>query len=129
MDFLYVIIGLSIPLIFMFKTNWLMQDDYHFWLILIYCIALFLLTEYLLAANINFTSKATNSLRMPLISFLIFRLFLIVFKGVFRRNPQNTAWEFRKMPIQDIFFSFLFWIIGVGGPIFIVFSIDLRIFK
>ena len=59
-------------------------------------------------------------LRMPIISYAIFKMFHLIFKTIYMRNPENTAWVFEKKPIQDILFSILFWFFGVGLPFFLV---------
>ena len=119
MDFILILFGLSITWLFMFKIEWLFGFGVPFWAILIYSIMIFGISFLLLEMNYS-NPKLVMSLRMPIISFAIFKILHVIFKRIYRRNPENTAWIFKKKPIQDILFSILFWILGVGFPFFLV---------
>jgi hypothetical protein len=119
MDFAFILLGLSIMWLFMFKIEWLFDNGISFWVILIYCILLFSLSFILLNeeyANPNMV----KALKMPLISFVVFRCLYFAFRRKYKRNPENTFWVFHEKPIQDIVFTLLFWFLGVGLPFFIV---------
>lgn len=119
MDFILILIGLSIMWLFMYKIEWLFGFGVSFWVVLMYSIVLFGLSFLLLEINYS-NSKIFVFLRMPIISFAIFKMLLIIFKLIYKRNPENTAWVFKKKPIQDVLFSILFWFFGVGLPFFLV---------
>jgi len=119
MDFVLILIGLSIMWLFMYKIEWLFDFGVSFLVILIYSIILFALSFLLLEINYG-NPNIVVSLRMPIISLAIFKMFHIIFKFIYKRNPENTAWVFKKKPIQDILFSILFWLLGVGLPFFLV---------
>ena len=119
MDFIFILIGLSIMLLFMFKIEWLFDFGVTSLVILIYSIMLFVLSFLLLEINFGNPSMVV-CLRMPIISYAIFKMFHLIFKLIYLRNPENTAWVFEKKPIQDILFSILFWFFGVGLPFFLV---------
>jgi hypothetical protein len=119
MDFILILIGLSIAWLFMYKIEWLFGFGVSFWAVLIYCILLFGLSFLLLELNYS-NPKMGVALRMPIISFVIFKNFHLIFKKIYSRNPENTAWVFKKKPIQDVLFSILFWLLGVGLPFFLV---------
>ena len=121
MDFVLIFLGLSIACLFMYKIEWLFAFGVSCWLILIYSILLFGLSFLLLKLNYG-NPKMLVFLRMPIISFTIFKIFHLIFKRIYKRNPENTAWEAKKMPIQDVVFSILFWFLGVGLPFFLVVS-------
>lgn len=119
MDFILVLIGISIVWLFMYKIEWLFGFGNSFWAVLLYCILLFGLSFLLLELNYS-NPKMVVVLRMPIISFTIFKIFHLIFKKIYGRNPENTFWVFEKKPIQDVLFSILFWLLGVGLPIFLV---------
>lgn len=119
MDFVLVLIGLSIMWLFMYKIEWLFGFGVSFWVVLMYSIVLFGLS--FLLSEIDYSiPKTLVFLRMPIISFAIFKMLHMLFKLIYKRNPENTAWVFKKKPIQDVLFSLLFWIFGVGLPFFLV---------
>lgn len=119
MDFILILIGLSIAWLFMYRIEWLFGFGVSFWVVLIYTILLFGLSFLLLELNYS-NPKMVVALRMPIISFAIFKLLHILFMRIYKRNPENTAWVFTKKPIQDVLFSILFWLLGVGLPFFLV---------
>jgi len=119
MDFVLILIGLSIVWLFMYKIEWLFGFGVSFSIVLIYSILLFGLSFLLLEINYS-NPKMVVLLRMPIISLTVFKIFHIIFKLIYKRNPENTVWAFKKKPIQDILFSLLFWFFGVGLPFFLV---------
>jgi len=119
MDFAFILLGLSIMWLFMFKVEWLCDNGMSFWVILIYCMLLFSLSIFLLDGEYA-NPKMVKALKMPLISFVVFRCLFFVFRKKNNRNPENTFWVFSRKPIQDIVFTILFWLLGVGFPFFIV---------
>lgn len=119
MDFILILIGLSIAWLFMYKIEWLFGFGVSFWAILIYTVLLFGISFLLLELNYS-NPKMVVFLRMPIISFAVFKVLHFIFKSYYRRNPENTAWVFKKKSIQDVLFSILFWLLGVVLPFFLV---------
>lgn len=119
MDFLFVFSGLSIMWLFMFKIEWLHKGGIAFWAIFIYSLLLFGASVILHNGDIG-TSKSINALKMPLISYAVFRGLNFAFLRMYKREPENTFWSFQKKPIQDVIFSILFWFLGVGLPFMIL---------
>lgn len=105
--------------LFMYKIEWLFGFGVSFWVILIYCILLFGLSFLLMELNCS-ENIIVEPLKMPLISFAIFKVLHIIFVRLFKRNPENTFWVFEKKPVQDVLFSILYWLLGVGLPFFMV---------
>src|ERR1700747_3568575 len=99
MDFVFVLIGLSTMFIFMYKIEWLFAPKF-FIINIVYDVVLFLISMYLLSNNVG-NLKMVTALKMPLLSSIIFFILYLVFKKLFRRNPENTFWVFTKKPIQD----------------------------
>ena len=118
MDFVFVLIGLSTMFLFMYKIEWLFIPKF-FVINIVYDLILFLIYMYLLSNNIDHL-KMVAALKMPLFSSIIFFILYVVFKKIFRRNPENTFWMFTKKPVQDIIFTILFWFLGVGCPFFLI---------
>lgn len=119
MDFVLIFIGLSIAALFLFKIEWLFGFGISFWIILTYSVLLFGLSFLLLELNYA-NPKMVVALKMPIISFAIFKMLHIIFKFIYKRNPENTMWALEKKPIQDVLFSILFWLLGVGLPFLLV---------
>ncbi|SFO39987.1 hypothetical protein SAMN05421741_1515 [Paenimyroides ummariense] len=118
MDFIFIALGLSTMLLFMFKIEWLFNYKYFliniFYNIVLFCGSL-LMIKYQLG-----NPKMVVALKMPLISSIVFFLLYILFQKIYKRNPENTFWTFTKKPVQDVIFTLLFWFLGVGLPIYIV---------
>jgi len=119
MDFVLIFLGLSIVWLFLFKIEWLFGNNVSFWCVLIYSVLLFCVSFLLLDMEYG-NPKMVRVLKMPLLSFAVFRVLYIVFDKIYKRKPENTFWVFQKKPIQDIIFTLLFWFLGVGLPFFIV---------
>lgn len=118
MDLIIVFIGLIIALIFLFKIEWLFATK-TFLRILAVSIILFLLSLMMVKNSIG-NPKVTPILMAPLFSAIVFFCFYKTFYFIYKRNPENTMYSFTKKPINDIVFTMLFWIVGVGGPIVLV---------
>ena len=118
MDFIIVLIGLSTVIIFMYNRSWLFVTK-NILLYLGYTLVLFGVSSLFLNFNIG-NAKTIPSLKMPLLSLIIFWILNSIFKLLYKRNPQNTFWSFVKMPIQDVVFSMLFLFLGVGLPFFLL---------
>lgn len=118
MDLIFVSFGLSIAIIFMYKIEWLFNLK-SFLIIFFYTILLFGLSFLLLEYNIG-NPRIIIALKMPILSITIFKLLNILFKIIYKRNPENTAWTYTKKPIEDVLFSILYWFLGVGLPFFLI---------
>lgn len=112
MGFIFIIIGLSTMWLFMFKIEWLF-DSKSFRINILYNVCLFLLYflfDYYEIGN----PKYIIALRIPLMSSIVFLIFYQIFKSIYHRNPENTAWAMTGKPMEDVVFSILFWVFGVG---------------
>jgi len=119
MGFVFILIGLSVAWLFMFKIEWLCKGGIVFWILLLYCIILFCLSFYML--NLDYDNlKMTKALKMPLISLMVFKVMYYIFILKYKKEPENTFGVFQSKAIQDVLFSILFWILGVGMPFFLV---------
>lgn len=118
MDLIFVSFGLSIAFILMFKIEWLFHLK-SFLLLFLYTILLFGISYLLLEHNIG-KPRIVSALKMPIVSITIFKLITMLFKIIYKRNPENTAWTYTKKPIEDVLFSIIFWFLGVGLPIFLI---------
>lgn len=119
MNLFILFIGLSTMWIFMFKISWLFSYGKAFGYILIYSLLLYSLSFILL--RLEFLNHLMIAiLKLPLISFAIFKLLHFSFKSMYGRDPENTAWSYEKKSIKDIMFSILFWFLGLGIPILLI---------
>ena len=119
LDYTCVAIGLSTYLIFNFKIEWFFNKKPRNIILLIDIVLLVIPLIF----GVRNSKDFLFLLQMPLISLLIFLLFYYIFKKNFNRNPINTAHfafrpkedEDKKVRIEDVIFSILFFIIGIGG--------------
>lgn len=114
----YILIGLSTVWLFMYKIEWLI-DSKTFLINIGYSVVLFIASYLLLEYGVG-NPKTIVALRMPLISSIVFLALFQLFKLIFKRNPRNTFFVFKREAIEDVVFSILFWVIGGGVPFFIV---------
>ncbi len=119
MGFVFILLGLSVAWLFMFKIEWLCKVGIVFWTLLLYCIMLFCFPYFMLNSAYD-NLKMINALKMPLISLMVFKVMFYIFILKYKREPENTFGVFQNKAIQDVLFSILFWILGVGMPFFIV---------
>jgi hypothetical protein len=113
MEFSIIIIALNVGFVFMFKIDWL-QNSKSYVILMILNLVLFFLSYYF-----EYHSFEFKALKIPLISQLIFLILNTIFSVLLNRKPVNTFWHFSKMKIEDVIFSLLFWIFGIGGPFII----------
>ena len=116
MNLIFVLIGLNVPIIFMFKINWLYSKK-SMTVILLLNMCLFIVAVVLQNSETDYP-KTLTALKMPSLSVIIFYILHQSFKILYKRNPENTFWVFNKKPTEDILFSALFWIIGIGLPLY-----------
>lgn len=119
MGFIFILIGLSVAWLFMFKIEWLCKGGIIFWILLSYCLILFYFPFYML--NLDYDNlKMTKALKMPLISLMVFKVMYHIYFIKYKKMPENTFGATQNKAIQDVLFSILFWIFGVGAPFFLV---------
>jgi hypothetical protein len=102
----------------MFRIKWLLNSQ-SFLLVMAYNVVLFAISFFLLKYQIG-SQKLVLALKIPLLSSTIFYVLYRLFKLLYKRNPENTFWEFTGRPIQDVVFTILFWVLGVGLPFVLV---------
>lgn len=116
MNILFIALGMSTLLIFLFKRDWLFKK-YQFLVLLSANLLLFVLGN-LLADNF----KLATALKMSLISQLIFLTLVFVFKSIYKRNPVDTFWTMDMSLMKDGVFNFIFWVLGITVPAGLVFT-------
>ncbi|MBN2748997.1 MAG: hypothetical protein JXR57_05835 [Bacteroidales bacterium] len=116
----YIILGLSIVIIFLFKRD-LLIDYNSSRIILVICIILFIL-GYILDTLAKQEKNFVIALKIPLLCLLIFWGFLWAFKKLFNRIPVDTFWTKERNVWKDAVFNILFWIIGIIVPVLLVFK-------
>jgi hypothetical protein len=118
MDIIFVLLGLNTMFIFMLKIDWLFNTK-TFLRVLLFNLVIFILSYILIDIDYG-NPKMVLMLKMPLLSSVIFFLLYTLYRRIYKRNPENTFWTFTKKPIEDVVFSILFWLLGVGLPVFLV---------
>ena len=116
MGYLLMTLGLSTPLIFMFKIEWLFDKKGYF--IILSCDFLFFLFSLLMLNDGG--ANIFRALQIPLFSTLVFGILYLGYKKIYKRDPKNTFWTFSKQRTEDVFFTLLFWILGAGLPMLIL---------
>ena len=117
MGFIYVLIGFSTIWLFMFKIEWLFERK-AFIINIFYNIVLIILSFSMLYFNVG-NPKYVVILQLPLLSSIIFFVLYEIFKILYKRDPENTAWAMTGKPVEDVVFSMLFWILA-GSSIMII---------
>ena|SRR5690554_293191 len=115
MDFILIMIGLSIFHIFLFKREILVQKQSSLY-IAIACIILFVL-GYIL---IYFDMKIGKALTMPFIQFVLYRFCHFIFVKIYKREPKNTWWSMDLSLMTDGVFNFLCALFAFGFPMLLI---------
>lgn len=110
MDFIFILVGINILLIFLYKREWLFETK-PFCILLGINLILFIL-GYALINNFIGDPKFVAALKMPLISQLIFKVMGWCFYTIYNRNPVDTFWSMDKKLMKDGLFNFCFWVLG-----------------
>ena len=118
MNIIFILIGMSTIWLFMYKIEWLFQ--YKTLAINIVYNIILIGVSFLPVHSLLDNPIHKSLLRVPLISSIVFIVLCHAFKAIYRRNPHNTFWTFSRMPIQDVAFSVLFWLLGGGLPLILV---------
>lgn len=121
MDFIFIYIGLLVNAILLFKRNWLLQRHLFNYLFLINTILF--ISAYILQYFFAGISDSVLFLKIPVLSQMIFKAHLIIFRSLYKRDPKDTFWSNDLSLMKDGLFNFLFWVLGNFIPILIVFKV------
>jgi len=121
MDLIFVAIGISIHVVFLFKREMLF-DRRSFSLLLAVSVIIFALSYMLHKWNLG-QPKTIILLKIPMLTLLIFFLMKTFYFKIFRKNPRDTFWSMDIELMRDGIFNALFWIIGLLVPIILVYEV------
>lgn len=121
MNFIFVFLGMTTLIVFLFKREWLLEKDKAIF-IFIWNVFLFISSYFLLYIDFG-DPDSVLLLRMSLITHLIFIFLVIIFKKIVGRNPVDTFWVSDKKLFIDGAFNFLFWFLGIVLPMTVIFKI------
>lgn len=119
-NFIFILLGMNTLIIFLFKREWLLNKKTLISLFLINLL-LFVL-GYIFQYSLIGNPKFVVSLKMPLISQLIFVFMNYIFYKIYNRNPVDTFWTMDRKLMKDGIFNFMFWVLAGVLPAIIVFG-------
>lgn len=111
MDIVFLVLGMSTFLVYFFKMEWLLRRR-EFLFLLIFNLIIFI-SSYFITGQFSVKDDFVVILRGGLLSQLIFYILLVVFRKIYKRNPENTFWVFTKKPLEDIIFNMSFMLLGL----------------
>lgn len=117
MSLLFVIIALSIHIIFLFKREILFQKKSFVFLLVV---SLIPLVFSFLIKNSDVKNKNVEMLQMPFITLLIFFIMNKIYKIIYAENAKDTFWTYDVKLMNDGIFNALFWFLGLIIPIIIL---------
>jgi uncharacterized membrane protein len=117
-DLIYIFIGLFVNLIFLFRIDWLIRKE-SYQIILGLSIVLFI-AGLSLHYMIGDQRSASRALLIPLVSALIFQLLRKMFVTRLKREPQDTAYNWRSGLLWDRLFAILYWMLSMGFAILVL---------
>jgi hypothetical protein len=121
MDIVFIVIGINVNFIFLFKRDCLLQSQ-SFNSLLILNFFLFVLT-YIPQYFLIDLPATFLALKIPFLSQLVFKVLLIFFRMLYKRDPLDSFWTNDLDLMKDGIFNLLFWVIGNIVPIIIVFVV------
>lgn len=107
MNVVFILTGLNIFAIFLFKRDWLLQWKPFLYLLAINS-ALFIAAhslQYYAIGNPEFIS----ALKIPAPQQLLFIILLLIYRATFKRNPRDTWHSLDWKLMKDGIFNFIFW--------------------
>lgn len=114
MNYIFVILGLSTQLIFLFKRE-ILLDKKKSKLLLVFNFFLFFLGLFL-KDFLQLEFKLIGMLKMSLFSQLIFITMLFIFRKAYKKKPKDTYMSFDTGLLKDGIFNFIFWVLGGFVP-------------
>src|ERR1700733_1206305 len=107
MSIICVILGLNVYVIFLYKREWLLQTRSFLTLLTFNCL-LFIVGHMLINHAVG-NRNLVAALKIPAPQQLLFGGLLIIYRGMFNRDPEDTwhSMDWKKM--KDGTFNFIFW--------------------
>jgi hypothetical protein len=120
MRFIFVFLGTTTLLLFLYKREWLLDKKKGLLLFVWNCILF--LSSFILSYYEIGDAKFYVALKMSLLTQLMFLIMAFIFKKVFGRAPQDTFWGSDPSLMADSAFNFTFWVLAVVIPAGLVFT-------
>ena len=117
MTIIFSIIALSIHAIFLFKREILLQKK-SFLILLI--VSFFIMIISIIIIKSDAKIKNIEMLQIPFLALIIFFLMNKVYDYIYGKNAKDTFWTNDIKLIKDGIFNFLFWVLGLIIPVFLV---------
>ena len=119
MDFIFILLGINIFGVFLFKREWLIRKK-PFALLFTLNLLLFAsgyLLQYLSIGNPAFVI----ALKIPIFSQLLFLGLLIIFYKIYNRDPVDGFWTMDVGLLRESMFNFIF-VVAFTIPVILVLS-------
>jgi hypothetical protein len=107
MEFIYIIVGLNVFIVFLFKRAWLLRWKPFLYLLAINSLlfAMGHLFQYYKIGDPRFIA----ALKIPAPQQLLFIGMLMIYRAIFNRNPEGTWHSMDWKQMKDGIFNFIFW--------------------
>ncbi len=108
MNLIFIVLGLNFYAIFVLKRSWLLEIK-PYTILFAFNLCLFIaahLFQYKHLENNNFTA----ALKIPAPQQLLFLALLLVYRGIFKKDPADTLWSMDWKLIKDGVFNFIFFV-------------------
>ncbi len=119
MGFIFMTFGASTLLVFLFRREWLLRNRSSVYL-LGWNAILFLLAYVFIKFKVG-NPKAVFTLKLSLLSQLIFFPFIMVFRKLYNRDPKDTFWTMDKSLMADGVFNGVYFLVAFIVPMILVF--------
>lgn len=111
MNFIFIIIGMNVSIIFLFDKR-ILDNKKYFNILLAFNALLFLTTSILVVSNVA-SNTAIRSLFIPLVCQLIYHYMSKWYFMKYERNSNDTFWTMDRDSYIDGWFNAVFWIISI----------------
>lgn len=120
MDFIFVLIGISIHGVFLYKRELLFQK--RTFLVLLGIGALCFMLTYVLPESVG-RRNMVLMMRFPLLTLIIFFIMKSIYFKMYETDAKDTFWSMDWKLMKDGVFNFLFWFLGLMIPVYLVFFV------
>ena len=119
MNFIYIALGMTTLLVFLYKREWLLNKNSALAL-LGWNLVLFILGSLLFNFEVG-NPKMVVALKMPLLAQVIFIVLVSIFRKIYKYDPVDTFWTMDTSLMKDGIFNFLFFSTAIIFPAILVF--------
>ena len=120
MKFVFVFLGMTSLIVFLYKREWLLNKKKAF--LLLGWNSLLFISSFLFSYLELGDPKYVVAMKMSLIAQLMFLLMAFLFKKLIGRTPKDTFWGSDASLMADGIFNFIFWVAAIVLPAILVFT-------